>query len=110
ESRRLLRRFCGKVSGLLEVALPLAQRAEGCCPLARPQEREMRLRSKWCSVRGIRVEFVGVDEVSRDDLGNLVLAQTCREVLGGREMLRSALPLGERLVGDVAKQVLQKRE
>ena len=43
-----------------------------------------------------------------DDLGDLVLAETGGEVVGGSEVLVAPLPFGQRLVGDVAQQVLEE--
>ena len=107
--RRLLPRIAGELSRLLEVALRLGRGAERGSPLAglrrappAPSPRSASASSASGS------SAVGLEQVRGDHLGYLLLGERSREVLGGGQVLGAALLLRQRLVRDLAEQVLEE--
>ncbi len=96
--------------GLLEVALRLGGGAERGCPFAGPGEHRLRLLLDLGRVVGLRRRLVGGEVVGGDDLDHLVLlaGEGGGQVLGRSQVAVAAVALGERLVGNVADEVLQE--
>ena len=109
-SAALSRRILGELGRLLEVAPGLGGRRERLGALAGAHEHGLRLALDLGGVLGVRGGLVGGEVVRRDDLDDLVLVlrERSAQVRGGREVPRAALPLRERLVGDVAHEVLEE--
>src|SRR4051794_18078232 len=94
---------------LLEMSLRLARRAQRRCALARPEEHLARLHLDLARVLCVRDCTVGVEVVRRQHLDDLVLVDEGRLQIRGRgEMSRMPLALRERLVRDVANEVLEE--
>ena len=96
--------------GLFEIPLGFGGGAERGCPFAGTGEHRLRLLLDLGGIVGLRRRLVGGDVVGGDDLDDLVLL-ACEgrgQVFGRREVAGAALALGERLVGDVADEVLQE--
>ena len=103
-------RLVGQPGGLLEVALRFGGSAERGGPFAGAGEHRLRLLLDLGRVVGLRRRLVGGDVVGGDDLDHLVLlpGEGGGQVLGRCEVAGAALALGERLVGDVADEILEE--
>src|SRR5207248_11103836 len=80
---------------LLEVALRCGRRGERFRSFTGADERQPGPPLDLGRVDRVGVEPVGLDEVRRDDLGQLVLGRRGGEMLGGREVACAALPRSE---------------
>ena len=93
---------------LFEEASRLAGGTERRHPLPRGRQRPpCTLTQLLCPLRA-GVEPVGLDEVRRDHLCDLVLGEARGEQAGGGQMLLAPVTLCERVVGHLADQVLQE--
>ena len=95
---------------LLEVTPRLRGRGERLGPLSGPHEHGPRLTSDLGRVLRVRGSLVGCDVMRCDDLDHIVFVagERAAEVLGCGQMTGAPLTLGERLVGDVAHEVLEE--
>jgi hypothetical protein len=84
--------------------------SERLCPVAGPDEHRPRLLPDLCGLLVVGNGLVGSDVVGRDHLDHLVLVGNERgaQVVGRSQVTRSALALRERLVCDVADEILEK--
>ena len=112
----LCRRSCTSASSVSSIARSNARCASAfaASEAARsrgPDEHLAGRRADLLGVRVVRAGAVGVEVVGGDDLDDLVLlgAPDRRQELRGREVLRLALLLRDRLVGDVLDDVLEER-
>ena len=94
---------------LRQVALRLAEGRERRGALARADERLVRLSPHLAGVGRLGIRLVRVDVVGGDHLGDLVLVRERRAQVRGRgEVAGTPLVPRQRLVGDVADEVLQE--
>ena len=105
---RLLARRRGEVGSLSEEACGLLVRPESGGPLGAGDEGPTSALTELRRVRSVGIEAIRLDEVRRDDLSDLVLGDRRGKVLRSRQMLLAAVTLRERVVGDLADQVLQE--
>jgi hypothetical protein len=110
EQRRALGVIVGQVDRLLEVPPRLCCRGQRCGTLAGPHEHALGPAADLCSILRVRAGVVGGEQVRRDHLDHLVLVlgKRASQVRGSGQVPRASLPLGERLVGDVAHEILQE--
>ena len=108
EQLGVLERHFRQLRRLLEVALRFGRRGKRLGSFTGSGERQPGPPLDLGRVDRVGIEPVRLDEVRRDDLGQLVLGRRGGEMLGGREVARAPLPSGECLVRDVADEVLQE--
>ena len=110
EKRRSLRRILGELRRVFEVAPGFGGRRERLGTLPGPHEHGLRLVLDLGCVFRVRGGLVGGKVVRCDHLDHFVLVGYERgaQVGGGSEMSGTALSLRERLVRDVAHEVLEE--
>src|SRR5262249_24935423 len=105
---RLRQRTLGQLRSLGEVTLRLLVRPERGCALARPGALRARPRPRLGSVRSVRRRVERGQVVRGDDLDGLVLERRALEERSGGEVPRLAVGLRQRVVGDLAEQILEE--
>jgi len=109
EKLRLDERLGRQVGGLLVIALSLLRRAKRSCAYAGEREHLACLRADLGTVLCVRSRRDGGQVVRGEHLGHLVgVGEHTLQMSRRGQVARRALAFGERLVGDVANEVLQE--